>query len=116
MRSSFRGWSFPPSPLTGDEPHYLLITKSLIQDGDINLRNNYQNKDYLEFYPGPLNVHAFPGKKGREYLYSQHFPGLSVLLLPFFILGEKMGLLVFMTRFPISVLTALLGALFFLFA
>jgi len=110
------GLVVPAQPLTGDEPHYLLITKSLIQDGDINLRNNYQNKDYLEFYPGPLNVHAFPGKKGREFLYSQHFPGLSVLLLPFFILGEKTGLLVFMTRFPISVLTALLGALFFLFA
>jgi hypothetical protein len=110
------GLVVPAQPLTGDEPHYLLITKSLLQDGDVNLRNNYQNKDYLEFYPGPLNVHAFPGKKGREYLYSQHFPGLSLLLLPFFILGEKTGLLVFMTRFPISVLTALLGALFFLFA
>jgi len=110
------GWVVPAQPLTGDEPHYLLISKSLLKDGDINLFNNYQNKDYLEYYPGPLYVHAYPGKKGREFLYSQHFPGLSVLVLPFFYLGEKLGTIAFMARLPLSVLAAILGSLIFLFA
>lgn len=57
------GVIFPAHPITGDEPHYLLITKSLISDGDINLFNNYRNKDYLQFYPGELDSHARPGKK-----------------------------------------------------
>ncbi|MDP3981489.1 MAG: hypothetical protein Q8Q33_08770, partial [Chlamydiota bacterium] len=49
-------WAFPfmkyikkfePS---GDEPHYLIITQSLIQDQDLDLKNNYQNKDYKAYF------------------------------------------------------------------
>src|SRR6187200_2853743 len=36
---------------TGDEPHYLLMTQSLLRDGDFDLRNNYEHMDYLEYYP-----------------------------------------------------------------
>ena len=36
----------PSCPLTGDEPHYLLITTSLLQDQDTDLANNFQNKGY----------------------------------------------------------------------
>ncbi len=112
------GLVFPRHPLTGDEPHYLLITKSILDDGDINLYNNYANKDYLRFYPGELESHAKPGRLGPRYQYSRHLPGLSVLLLPFYILGEKAGGLetfIFFVRMPILLLTALLGAAFFLF-
>src|SRR5688572_22561004 len=35
---------------TGDEPHYLLMTQSLLRDGDFDLRNNYEHMDYLEYY------------------------------------------------------------------
>lgn len=34
---------------TGDEPHYVLATISLIKDHDLNLLNNYIDQDYLDF-------------------------------------------------------------------
>lgn len=120
----------PSLTLTGDEPHYLLITKSLLSDGDLNLYNNYMNKDYLKFYPGELDLHAYPGKKGAQYLYSKHQPALSVLVVPFYFLGEKLGtlvsdhsgnpglerrILIFFSRLPVCVLAALLSIAFFLY-
>jgi hypothetical protein len=120
----------PSLTLTGDEPHYLLITKSLLADGDINLYNNYMNKDYLKFYPGELDLHAFPGKKGARFLYSKHQPALSALIVPFYFLGEKVGrlvsdpngqngrerrILIFFSRLPVCFLAALLSVAFFLY-
>ncbi|MBN2400044.1 MAG: hypothetical protein JXI33_06860 [Candidatus Aminicenantes bacterium] len=112
------GLVFPQHPLTGDEPHYLLITQSLLGDGDINLADEYANRDYLRFYPGELESHANPGRLGPDHQYSRHLPGLSVLLVPFYALGEKAGGLkafVFLVRLPIMILTALLGMAFFFF-
>ena len=85
------GVIFPPQPLTGDEPHYLLITFSLLHDGDMDLYNNYQRQDYLRYYPGKLDLHAYPGKKGQRHLYSKHFPALSLLLVPAFWAGEVLS-------------------------
>jgi len=123
------GLVFPSQPFTGDEPHYLLVTKSIIKDGDINLANNYGDEDYLDFYPGKLSIHAFPGKKGDSYLYSKHFPALPVLLVPVYIIGEKISqlgteraedlefnrqVLIFFSRLPLCLFTALFGLVFFL--
>ncbi len=123
------GLIFPSQPLTGDEPHYLLVTQSIIKDGDINLANNYGKQSYLDFYPGELRSHAYPGKKGADYLYSKHFPALPVLLVPAYMIGEKIirfkpekekdpefkrKILVFFSRVPLCFLTALLGLVFFL--
>jgi len=120
----------PSLTLTGDEPHYLLITQSLLADGDINLYNNYMNRDYLKFYPGELDLHAYPGKKGDRYLYSKHQPALSALVVPFYFLGEKAGrllsdhggkaglerrILISFSRLPVCFLAALLGVAFFLY-
>jgi len=85
------GLVFRPFPITGDEPHYLLLTKSLLEDGDIDLGNNYREQDYLEFYPGWLDTHARPGKKGPESLYSRHMPGLSLMLVPAYAAGRGVG-------------------------
>ena len=30
-------------PITGDEPHYLIIAASLLRDGDLDVRNNYEH-------------------------------------------------------------------------
>jgi hypothetical protein len=122
------GLVLPAQPFTGDEPHYLLITKSIIKDGDINLANNYGNQDYLDFYPGRLRPHAHPGRKGNDYLYSQHFPALPLLLVPAYLLGEKMSrlhtpwtddpasrrrVIVFFSRLPLCFFTAFFGLVFF---
>jgi hypothetical protein len=125
------GVIFPAHPITGDEPHYLLITKSLISDGDINLFNNYRDKDYLQFYPGELESHARPGKKGPGYEYSKHTPGLPLLLVPSYFIGEKLGgivsqlthdpahqqqILIFALNVSMGLIAALLCWIFFLFA
>ncbi len=108
------GLVFPPHPLTGDEPHYMLISDSILHDGDINLFNNYEDRDYLKYYPGRLSSHAVPGKKGMAYQFSKHGPGLPVLLLPFYSIGERVNAIINMTRLPICVLTAFLSLVFFL--
>ncbi len=77
----------------GDEPHYLLISHSLIFDKDLNLRNNYLRGDYKKFYPGDLGFHAHYGKKGEDYWYSFHLPGLPFLLIPFYWLSLKIPIL-----------------------
>ncbi|MBN1521798.1 MAG: hypothetical protein JW928_04630 [Candidatus Aureabacteria bacterium] len=68
--------------LTGDEPSYLLITKSLAKDHDFLLNNNIENKDYLSFFDSPVGGHINrPVREGR--MYSKHRIGLPLLLAPF---------------------------------
>ncbi len=124
------GLVFPAQPFTGDEPHYVLIAKSLLSDGDINLANNYQNRDYEAFYPGTLDLHAAPGKKGGNFLYSRHFPGLPMIIVPFYAVGANAAgvalelthrsadarrVLVFFSRLPLCIMAALLSLVLFLF-
>ncbi len=77
--------------LSGDEPHYLLIAQSLIHDGDLDLSNNYQNKDYKQFYhrgdlqPQALE-HVIDGKR-----YSHHPLGPVLLVLPGFAIAGRLG-------------------------
>ena len=125
------GLIFPALPFTGDEPHYLLITRSLTADRDLNLAGDYRDKKYQGFYDGILEPHAYPGRKGEGFLYSKHFPALPVLVAPFYMAGEKVAALVsslthqvvgersalvFFSRLPICLLTALLSLVFFLLA
>src|SRR5438876_4833800 len=43
----FLRYSNPP---TGDQPFYLMDTISLVQDGDLNVANNYAHRDEDKFY------------------------------------------------------------------
>src|SRR5258705_8465187 len=45
------------SYITGDEPHYLVMTQSVANDGDFNLDNNYKLESHKEFYNAPLDKH-----------------------------------------------------------
>lgn len=125
------GLVFPSQPLTGDEPHYALMAGSLLKDGDINLLNDYRDRKNEAFYPGPLDPHAVAGREGKAALYSRHFPALPLLMVPFYAAGEETGavasrlsrrttdsrnVLVFFLRFPVCLLAALLGLVFFLCA
>lgn len=100
-------------PPTGDEPHYLLITKSIIYDRDFNLENNYTDgKSYKDFYPAFLeyeNIHNTKDKSGKG-IYSIHSYGLPFLItIPYF-LGKRLGVQIFM-----NFLTALFIIVFFLY-
>ncbi len=74
---------------SGDEPHYLVITQSIVQDGDINVKNQYLKESWREFYREKwvkILPHARP--TGRKTWYSIHLPGTSALVLPFYLLAR----------------------------
>ncbi|MGD9344242.1 MAG: hypothetical protein PVH84_00150 [Candidatus Aminicenantes bacterium] len=103
--------------LSGDEPHYLLISHSVIKDGDFDLSDNYANMDYSTIMPPGVRIspHIAPGTGGK---YSFHSPGLSLLLLPFYALGSlfERTTMLFIIRCGMGVFGALLGLQIFLFA
>ncbi len=68
---------------TGDEPHYLLMTISLIKDGDLKVKNNYDEKDYKAFLEEELTPHVIDYAPER----SGHSCGLSILLVPAYWIG-----------------------------
>jgi hypothetical protein len=72
---------------TGDEPYYLLIAHSLVHDRDIELTNNFENRDYWHYYPGELYP-RHEAKTTAPGLYSKHAPGVSLLIVPAYVLGD----------------------------
>ncbi len=67
----------------GDEPHYLIITQSLLRDGDLRIENNHRDRDYAAYFGGTLAPDFI--QRGRDgEIYSIHAPGVSVLVLPAF--------------------------------
>lgn len=104
---------------SGDEPHYLLITHSLLYDGDFDLANNYSQKDYINYMaPGiTIREHIVGGAKPAA-RYSFHSPGISIIVLPFYALGSLFGtnVLVLLIRFGMSIFGALLGLQIYLVA
>ena len=68
----------------GDEPHYLIIAQSIYKDHDLDLTNNYANKDYQAWnYAGEtLDPHvALRSQNGKQ--YSFHNIGWPLILSPF---------------------------------
>ena len=68
--------------VSGDEPHYLIVSQSLLSDRDLDLRNNHAERQEVKFgvvelEPGP---HAQVARDGR--LMPVHDIGVPVLLLP----------------------------------
>ncbi len=103
--------------LSGDEPHYMVISQSLWEDGDFALANNYEEHDYRKYMPPTtrLKPHIAPRTGGE---HSFHSPGISILLLPFYAFGSLVGgkLQLFIIRLGMSVFGALLGLQVYLFA
>jgi hypothetical protein len=77
--------------ITGDEPFYLLTTQSLLQDGDLDLRQQYERESYREFFDHPDGLwrQSVPNPDGE--LLSPHEPGLSVLVVPGFVIDGLRG-------------------------
>ena len=95
------------SPPTGDQPFYLMVTMSIIQDGDLDLANNFANRDEDKFYglaphpedfvgipaPYPLPPHnTFANARPVTEQYNFHLPGLSAALIPAWLIGGSFGL------------------------
>jgi len=77
--------------VTGDEPFYLLTAQSLASDGDLDLNDEYRNREERRFWDGtvPLWKQMAPAPDGR--LLAPHDPGLPILVLPAYRVGGLAG-------------------------
>jgi len=83
-------WTVATSTTDGDEPHLLLIAHSLWRDGDINLTNNYINRDFEPFFYGELQPQPWERVTADGGRYSNHPPVLPALLLPGYMAGGRL--------------------------
>jgi len=100
------------SYLSGDEPHYIMMTDSLVKDGEFNLRNDYEQKRSEEYYPAPLFPHVSPvfSKESPEW-YSIHTFGLPIVIsVPYKLFGLD-GARIFMILLQVSSVFILYGLL-----
>jgi len=93
---------------TGDEPIYLLASHSMANDFDIDLRNNYEKKDYSAFFPGELKPQEIE-HNGK--LVPYHPVLISALIAPFYSAMGRQG-----ATIAIAVICALIAALMMLLA
>ena len=84
-----------PSVPGGDEPHYLVITQSLLLDGDLKIENNHRRGDYQQYFAGLLRPDFL--RRGRDgEIYSIHAPGISAFIAPAFAAGGYRAVVVFL--------------------
>ena len=79
-----------PRVPSGDEPHYLVITQSLLRDGDLAIEDNHRDRQYLEYFDGGLKPDFMRRGRDRQ-IYSIHAPGTSAVVLPAFALAGYAG-------------------------
>jgi hypothetical protein len=92
---SIAAWGVSPSLPGGDEPHYLVITQSLLYDGDLKIENNHRRGDYHAYFAGNLNPDSVRHGRNGE-IYSIHAPGVPALVLPAFAIGGYHGVVIFL--------------------
>jgi len=86
-------WSTAPHHPEGDEPHYLVITQSLLNDRDLKIENNHTQGDYRAYLNRSIKPDFLQrGKDGQ--IYSIHAPGLPLLVAPGFAVAGYPGVLV----------------------
>jgi hypothetical protein len=78
-------------PIDGDEPYYLLVTESIVHDGDLDLANQYRNMAASATLRPDLQPYAGDptGPNGEQ--YSRHEPFLSLLMVPGYLAGGLAG-------------------------
>lgn len=100
--------AFGHSDYGGDEPHYLLTAKSLVEDGNPDLRDEYAHHEYRRFYPYDLTPH---GSLTNGRANEPHGVGFPLLIAPAYAIGGAKGVEVFM-----AMIAALAVALAYLLA
>ena len=91
-------WSAAAVGPGADEPHYLVITQSLLRDHDLAIENNHARGDYREYFGGELRP-DFLRRGLNEVIYSIHAPGLPALLVPAYAVAGYRGAVVMLCLF-----------------
>jgi hypothetical protein len=89
-------WQVSPSVPGGDEPHYLIITQSVLQDGDLQIENNHRAGDYRAYFAGDLSKPDYRRRGRNGAIYSIHAPGLPLLIAPAFAIAGYPGVVAFL--------------------
>src|SRR6478672_5310296 len=69
----------PGLDYAGAEPHHLLAAESLVVDHDLDLRNQYRDRAYADWYPGRLRT---DGRVVNGRLVEPHGVGFALLIAP----------------------------------
>jgi outer membrane protein assembly factor BamB len=95
------------SPPTGDQAFYLMVTTSIVEDLDLNVANQYANREEHRFYdlaphppgfvgmdaPFPLPLlSAFSSNRPPTEWYDFRGPGLPVMMAPAWLVGSWFSL------------------------
>lgn len=99
--------AFGTSQFGGDEPHYLLTADSIVSDGDVDLRDEYANRAYGDWYPYVLERH---GRLTNGQANEPHGIGFPLLIAPAYALGGPLAVQLLMAAIA-AVAFALSGAL-----
>ena len=85
--------AFGASDYGGDEPHYLLAAESIVEDGDVDVRDEYAERAYSDFYPYELRRH---GRTTEGRLNEPHGIGFPLLIAPAYALAGAKGVELFL--------------------
>lgn len=94
--------AFGASEYGGDEPHYLLAAASIVDDGDLDVADEYRSRAYREFYPYDLDRHGEP-TGGR--LNEPHGAGFPLLIAPASAVGGAVAVELLMAAIAALALT-----------
>ena len=84
----------PGSDFAGDEPHFLLTTKSIVEDGNADLLDEYRTRDYREIYPRDLRARGRVTAQGQ--VNEPHGLGFPLLIAPAYAIGGPKAVEVFL--------------------
>ncbi len=84
-----------PRAPSGDEPHYLIISQTLVKYHSLNVIQDYRNGDYHAFYPQNIDPHVMVAASGR--VMPIHGIGGPVLWAIPFALAGWLGAVLFMS-------------------
>jgi hypothetical protein len=76
--------AFGASDYGGDEPHYLLAAQSIVEDGNVDVLDEYAQRAYSDFYPYRLRRH---GQTTEGRLNEPHGIGFPLLIAPAYAIG-----------------------------
>ena len=93
--TSLAAWRVAPMRPGGDEPHYLIMTQSLMQDGDLRIENNHAQRDFASYLDTDINPQYLTRGRNNE-IYPIHAPGLPALAIPAFAMAGYPGVVIFL--------------------